>query len=101
VFRDDEFAPSTVTDRPDPNTNDNKSNESKEQDVSNVASDQDDPPSVDNLPESTVPNVEEPTLIDNSSLNEINSEQTWGRRETYAQTLNRKLIHVPGDGHCL
>ena len=23
MFRDDEFAPSTVTDRPDPNTNDN------------------------------------------------------------------------------
>ena len=33
VFRDDEFAPSTATDRPDPNTNDNKSNESKEPDV--------------------------------------------------------------------
>lgn len=49
VFKDDEFASCTVTDRPDPNTNNSKSNESEEPNVSNVAYNHDGPTPIDDL----------------------------------------------------
>ena len=85
VFREDEFAPSSVTDQPDPNTN----CEVFASSISKAADRQDEEIQIDNTSETNNGNNNENTTCD------------WDIIDLYVHTLNRKVIHVPGDGHCI
>ena len=92
VFHDDEFAPSSVTDRPDPTATETPSEPtgSNALNVNNHGGNQ-----------IQTNNTGEISTESENAGNKCTSSNAWDKLDAYARNLNRLVIRVPGHGHCL